>query len=240
MNVKAPYLLHKLIDAVAPALIRNPRAIPVVGRDGGLPAVALGRLDAAALRERFAHPPLWTPEIRSEPRISARAPAQAAVLIPIVQREQPVVLLTERATRLRHHSGQIAFPGGRVDPSDASLTAAAEREAWEEIGLAADFIEVIGSLPSYTTITSFVVTPIVALVRPGFALTLNADEVASAFEVPLAFLMDPAHHRRHALSVGGGVTRQFFSMPYQDGAHERFIWGATAGMLRNLYRFLAA
>jgi hypothetical protein len=138
----------------------------------------------------------------------------------------------------------VAFPGGRVDPEDVNVAAAAMREAWEEVGLESRFIEVLGSLPTYTTGTSFIITPVVALVRPGFDLTLNPYEVADSFEVPLAFLMNPANHRRHTISwelpEGGSQRREWFSMPYQDGSHERFVWGATAGMLRNLYRFLSA
>jgi 8-oxo-dGTP pyrophosphatase MutT (NUDIX family) len=218
----------------------DPRSVPVVRVDADLPRVAPGQLSPQALRERFAHPPIWVPELRREPKLNDRPPAQAAVLVPVVQRERPTVLLTERSSHMKNHSGQVAFPGGRVDPVDPNLAAAAMREAWEEVGLSADYIEVLGSLPTYTTITSFVVTPVVALVRPGFQLTLNPYEVAEAFEVPLDFLMDPANHRRHAIVGEGSNTRQWFSMPYQDGTHERFVWGATAGMLRNLYRFLSA
>ena len=170
-----------------------------------------------------------------------REPAQAAVLVPIVQGPQgPTVLLTERTANLSTHSGQVAFPGGRVDPEDANIAAAALREAWEEVGLSASYIEVLGSLPTYTTVTSFIVTPVVSLVEPGFELTINPYEVAQAFEVPLGWLMDPANHRRHAVPAGDGTQRHWYSMPYQDGSEERFVWGATAGMLRNLYRFLSA
>lgn len=218
----------------------DPRSVPVLSVDSHLPAVEGQRLTAQALRARFAHPPHWTPEIRREPKLDGRVPAKAAVLVPIVQRAEPMVLLTERSSKLRSHSGQVAFPGGRVDPTDPNIAAAAMREAWEEVGLSADYIEVLGSLPTYTTITSFEVTPVVALVRPGFDLTLNPYEVADAFEVPLQFLMDPANHRRHALVGEGSSARQWLSMPYQDGDQERFVWGATAGMLRNFYRFLSA
>lgn len=231
------------INTVAPAslLSYDPREVPVVAVDDGLPAVPRGQLTPAALRKRFAVPPAWTPELRSEPRMSDRAPAQAAVLVPIVMRAgEPTVLLTERASQMTTHSGQVAFPGGRVDPEDANIAAAALREAWEEVGLSAGYIEVLGSLPTYTTITSFIVTPVVALVQPGFSLTLSPDEVAHAFEVPLAFLMNPANHRRHAFVDADLRSREWYSMPYQDGDDERFVWGATAGMLRNLYRFLIA
>ncbi|MDM0112979.1 CoA pyrophosphatase [Variovorax sp. J22R133] len=218
----------------------DPRAVPVVAVDFDLPAVPSPSLTAQALRARFANPPVWTPEVRREPKMGDRPPAQAAVLVPIVQRERPTVLLTERSSRMTTHSGQVAFPGGRVDPTDVNIAAAALREAWEEVGLSAEYIEVIGSLPTYTTVTSFVVTPVVALVKPGFELTLNPYEVADAFEVPLDFLMNPANHHRHAIVGDGMNARQWFSMPYQDGHHERFVWGATAGMLRNFYRFLSA
>ena len=227
------------INAVSHAAF-DPREVPVVRIDSDLPAVPSSRLAAQALRARFAAPPIWTPELRREPRIGDRAPAHAAVLVPIVQREVPTVLLTERATQMSTHSGQVAFPGGRVDPEDANIVAAALREAWEEVGLSADYIEVLGQLPTYTTVTSFIVTPVIALVQPGFHLTLSPSEVADAFEVPLAHLMDPANHRRHAMVGEGLNARQWFSMPYQDGPQERFVWGATAGMLRNLYRFLSA
>ena len=230
------------INAVATPALKSfdPRTVPVVGIDSQLPPVPAERLLPAALRARFAAPPAWTPEFRLEPRMTDRAPAQAAVLVPIVMRPEPAVLLTQRTTQLSNHSGQVAFPGGRLDPEDANLAAAALREAWEEVGLSAEYIEVLGCLPTYTTVTAFVVTPVVALVRPGFELSLNPFEVDTAFEVPAAFLMNPAHHRRHAVLGEGARTRQWLSMPYQDGEHERYVWGATAGMLRNLYRFLAA
>ena len=230
------------VNAVLPSALRSfdPRQVPVVGIDAGLPAVAASRFDARALRARFATPPAWVPELRREPRLTDRAPAQAAVLVPIVMRDEPTVLLTERTTHLSTHSGQVAFPGGRVDPEDANIAAAALREAWEEVGLSAEYIEVLGCLPTYTTVTSFIVTPVVALVRPDFELNINPYEVAAAFEVPLAYLMNPANHRRHALVDEDLKSREWLSMPYQDGPHERYVWGATAGMLRNLYRFLSA
>jgi 8-oxo-dGTP pyrophosphatase MutT (NUDIX family) len=231
------------VNAVVPPTLLpfDPREAPVVGGPDGLPAVASTQLTTEALRRRFAAPPEWTPELRREPRLTDRTPAQAAVLVPIVQRPQgATVLLTERTAHLSNHSGQVAFPGGRVDPEDANIAAAALREAWEEVGLSAQYIEVLGSLPTYTTITSFIVTPVVALVKPGFELTINPYEVALAFEVPLAWLMDPANHRRHTVPAPDGTRREWYSMPYQDGTEERFVWGATAGMLRNLYRFLSA
>ena len=222
----------------------DPRTVPVSAVDDHLPAVAALQLTDIALRARFATPPIWSPEVWREPRFADRAPAQAAVLVPIVMRDVPTVLLTVRTTHLSTHSGQVAFPGGRVDPEDINVAAAAMREAWEEVGLESRFIEVLGSLPTYTTGTSFIITPVVALVKPGFELTINPYEVADSFEVPVEFLMNPANHRRHTIEwespEGESQRREWFAMPYQDGAHERFVWGATAGMLRNLYRFLSA
>ncbi len=213
--------------------------MPVVAVDAHLPAVARARLASDALRERFRSPPVWQPEFRREPRFTDRSPAQAAVLVPLVQRERPTLLLTQRTAHLSTHSGQVAFPGGKVDADDADVVAAALREAHEEIGLSRDHVEVLGTLPTYVTGTAFVITPVVALVQPGFTLVPNPDEVQEAFEVPLDWIMDPAHHRRHAFNWDG-VAREWYSMPYDDGGRERFIWGATAGMLRNFYRMLSA
>jgi 8-oxo-dGTP pyrophosphatase MutT (NUDIX family) len=234
----------------------NPRQVSVASVDAHLPAVPSERLTPAALRQRFIAPPAWQPELRREPRFTDRAPAAAAVLVPLVQRASGLtVLLTERTVHLSTHSGQVAFPGGKVDPDDASAAAAALREAEEEVALPRSFVEVIGQLPTYITGTRFIVTPVVALVRTGFVLRPNPVEVAHAFEVPLDFLMNPAHHRRHRFEVDG-QTREWFSMPYVEPAQaeaaagesppaprsevERFIWGATAGMLRNFYQFLVA
>jgi len=217
----------------------DPRTIPVAGVDGHLPAVPLAHLLPEALRQRFVAPPAWEPEVRVEPRFTQRKPVQASVLVPVVAREQPTVLLTLRTSHLANHSGQIAFPGGKVDETDVDAIAAALREAEEEVGLRADFVQVLGTLPVYTTGSAFIITPVVALVRPGFTLAPNPGEVADVFEVPLSFLMNPANHRRHTL-VAEGLQRDWFSMPYQDDDIERFIWGATAGMLRNFYRFMSA
>lgn len=217
----------------------DPRQVPVIGADMQLPAVALREQTAQALRARFALPPVWQPEVRREDRFGERAPAQAAVLVPLVLRDELTVLLTQRTAQLSTHAGQVAFPGGKQDPEDADATATALREAQEEIGLAANQVEVLGSLPIYETGTAFIVTPVVALVQPDVVLQPNPYEVADVFEVPLRFLLDPKNHQRHRLQWQG-LEREWFSMPYDDAGRERYIWGATAGMLRNFYRFMAA
>ena len=226
------------------ALSFNPQELPIIGVDNHLPAVSPERLVPSALRQRFAAPPLWTPEIAVERSFNDREPTHASVLVPLVLRDTISVLLTQRTDHLTDHPGQISFPGGRAESHDADATATALREAREEIGLDAAHVDVIGSLPTYTTGTGFIVTPVVAFVRPGFALKADPFEVAEIFEVPLAFLMSPANHHRHAVEVGG-VRREFLSMPWpgqddQGRPRRYFIWGATAAMLRNLYRFLDA
>jgi len=217
----------------------DPRQVPVYRVDTDLPVVPASSLLPDALRRRFISPPLWEPEVRAEQKFLDRQPLAAAVLIPIVMREQPSVLLTLRTAHLSTHSGQIAFPGGKVDFSDVDELATAVREAHEETGLDSTTVEVLGKLPIYLTGSVFHVTPVVALVHPAHTLNPNPEEVADIFEVPLAFLMNPANHRHHRVNWQG-VQRDWFSMPYQEAGVERFIWGATAGMLRNLYRFLLA
>lgn len=217
----------------------DPLRMPVLGVDDHLPAVPPERLTPDALRERFRRPLEWTPEIVRERSFAQREPALAAVLIGIVMRDEPTVLLTQRTAHLSTHSGQVAFPGGKVDETDRDVVDTALRESQEEVGLEPDQVQVLGTISDYVTGTAFVVTPVVGLVNPRHTLTPNPHEVASVFEVPLAFLMNPAYHRRHALEAEGR-RREWFSMPYQDGDEQRFIWGATAGMIRNFYRFLMA
>jgi 8-oxo-dGTP pyrophosphatase MutT (NUDIX family) len=223
--------------------ITDPRAVPVLGTDAHLAAVDAARLNADALRRRFHAPPAWKPETLGDGGVfEDRERMSASVLVPLVQREQGVtVLLTQRTSHLRDHAGQISFPGGRAEVSDADAIDTALRETEEEVGLARRHVEVIGALPVYHTVTDYDVTPIVALVHPPFELAIDAHEVAEAFEVPLAFLMTPAHHQRHVFEFAGG-QRAFLSMPWPrpDGQGDYFIWGATAAMLRNFYRLLSA
>ena len=154
----------------------------------------------------------------------------AAVLIPIVDHPEPTVLLTQRSPHLADHAGQIAFPGGKIDATDASPRDAALREAEEEVGLDRGFVDSLGYLGVYGTSFGFRILPTVARVRPGFSLRINRSEVDDAFEVPLAFLMNPSNHQLHAREFRG-VERTYYAMPFA----ERYIWGATAGILRVLY-----
>lgn len=168
------------------------------------------------------------PRFRAEIGVHERYRA-AAVLVPIVLRAEPFVLLTKRTEHLPNHAGQIAFPGGKVEPEDADAVDAALREAEEEIGLSRRHVSPLGFLDSMRTHTGFHIDPIVAVVTPGFDLRLDEREVADAFEVPLAFLMDQANHRRSS-RVRNGVERFYYAMPFG----ERYIWGVTAAILRNL------
>jgi 8-oxo-dGTP pyrophosphatase MutT (NUDIX family) len=154
----------------------------------------------------------------------------AAVLVPVVDHPQPTVLLTQRSAHLNDHAGQISFPGGKIDATDASPLDTALREAEEEIGLGREFVDPIGYLDLYGTSFGFRILPTVARVRPGFKLRVNHAEVDDAFEVPLAFLMDPANHQVHSREFRG-MERSYYAMPFA----ERYIWGATAGILRVLY-----
>jgi 8-oxo-dGTP pyrophosphatase MutT (NUDIX family) len=154
----------------------------------------------------------------------------AAVLIAVVDRPEPTVLLTQRSAHLNDHAGQISFPGGKIDPTDASPLDAALREADEEVGLEREFIDPVGYLDLYGTAFGFRILPTVARVRPGFTLRVSAAEVDDVFEVPLAFLMNPANHQIHSKEFRG-IERLYYAMPYE----ERYIWGATAGILRVLY-----
>jgi 8-oxo-dGTP pyrophosphatase MutT (NUDIX family) len=242
---------------IRPPINAHPESWPIEPAGADLPAVPAARLTADELRLRFAQMQTlaWTPEVHdvatqgsaTDASISLRP---AAVLIALVQRSTgPTVLLTRRTAHLHHHAGQISFPGGRREPDDADAVACALREAAEEVGLDAGCAEVLGVLPDYQTGTGFRITPVVALIHEPFSVRANAFEVAEIFEVPLVHLMNPAHHQvRVFRAEDGSVARRFFAMPWSACAqassaavqHGYFIWGATAAMLRNLYRFLSA
>jgi 8-oxo-dGTP pyrophosphatase MutT (NUDIX family) len=219
----------------------DPMAIPV-NSIAGEAALSAERFDSNWLRDRLAHPPQWMAEDNEEQRLrqSRGIVRPAAVLIAIVQRVEgstllPTLLFTQRTADLTDHPGQISFPGGRVEESDVSPVETALRETEEEIGLARTHVEVIGQLPDYHTGTGYCVTPVVALVTPPFDLRPDAREVAEIFEVPLSFLMDGVNHQRRIVELPDqALRRTFYSIQYQ----RYFIWGATAGMLRNLFHLL--
>jgi 8-oxo-dGTP pyrophosphatase MutT (NUDIX family) len=193
-------------------------------------------LDVAGLRERLRRaPPVFT--VYGDDGTEGRdaASTAAAVLIPVVTHaESLTVLFTQRTTHLKSHAGQVSFPGGRAEPGDASAEFTALREAAEEIGLAADRVEVLARLPDYRTRTGFRVTPVVGLVAPPLELAPDPREVAEVFEVPLAFLLDPGNQQRRTREFQG-MTVGYYVFEYR----QRVIWGATAGMLVNLYKMLA-
>ena len=155
---------------------------------------------------------------------------RAAVLVPIVDHPEPTVLLTQRSANLADHAGQIAFPGGKIDATDATPLDTALREAEEEVGLSRGYVEPIGYLGLYGTSFGFRILPTLGRVRPGFRIKLSEGEVDDTFEVPLSFLMNPANHQLHSKEFRG-MLRTYYAMPYG----QRYIWGATAGMLRMLY-----
>ena len=205
--------------------------------------LAAERLQSPWLRARFQCPPEWQPEAMHEHllrQVTAppRPPTPAAVLIPLVMRESGLsLLLTRRTAHLTDHAGQISFPGGRTEISDTSRIDTALRETQEEVGLQRHHVEVLGVLPDYFTGTGYIVTPVVGLVQPPFELQADINEVADVFEVPLIFLMNGMHHQRRSIDLPNGSGRRtFYTMPYE----QHFIWGATAGMLRNLYHFMRA
>jgi 8-oxo-dGTP pyrophosphatase MutT (NUDIX family) len=172
------------------------------------------------------------PEFRDDLAVMA-PPRPAAVLVPIVLRTPLTVMLTQRAHDMPSHPGQISFPGGKMEAEDAGPVDCALREAEEEVGVTADYVEVLGFLDSYRTGTGFQISPVVAFVRPGFDLAVDRREVLEVFEVPLAFLMNAENHQRH-VREWRGRQRSYYAMPYEG----RYIWGATAGMLKNMHQRL--
>ena len=195
---------HARLRFEIPAGLTDPSLIPASGDQG------TDRMLAILAREQPIRP--------------------AAVLIAVIDHPQPTVLLTQRSAHLNEHAGQISFPGGKIDATDASPLDAALREAEEEVGLSREFVDPIGYLDLYGTSFGFRILPTVARVRPGFKLKINRSEVDDAFEVPLAFLMNPANHQIHTREFRG-VERSYYAMPFA----ERYIWGATAGILRMLF-----
>jgi 8-oxo-dGTP pyrophosphatase MutT (NUDIX family) len=186
---------------------------------------ALDDLNATAVRgDLDLDDELWK-------KAGVQAVKPAAVLVPVVERAEPMALLTLRTPELKSHSGQIAFPGGKIDPADASPLDAALREAEEEIGLDRGLVDPIGYLDLYLTFSGFRILPTLARVDPNYRLTLNPAEVVEAFEVPMSFLMEPVNHQRHSRIWKEGIERHYYAMPFG----ERYIWGITAGILRNLY-----
>ena len=192
--------------------------------------------DEVWLRSRFTEPRTVEPLATGDGHLwrSAEEIRPAAVLVPIVRREDGLtVLLTRRTAHLNDHAGQISFPGGRAEPADAGAAETALRETAEEIGLAAGRVEVLGELPQYVTVTGYRVTPVVGLLTPPLDLQPDDFEVAEVFEVPLKFLLDPANHQSNCVHYEGR-ERRYYAMPYR----QYYIWGATAGMLMNFYSFL--
>jgi 8-oxo-dGTP pyrophosphatase MutT (NUDIX family) len=238
---------HLLKASSASQSIFDPREVPIVSRDSHMPAVEESLLTPDGLRLRFTQEKQWQAEVTDENRAALAREGSvkagrgneltpAAVLIPLIMYQNELkILLTQRTAHLHDHPGQISFPGGRSDPEDTSAIDTALREAEEEIGLPSDRVEVLGSLPQYLTITGYQVTPVVSLVDAGHSYQPDEFEVADIFEVPMAYLMNPHHHEQRMWQSPQGY-RRFYAMPYEN----KFIWGATAGMLRNLYHFLKA
>ena len=204
-------------------------------------------LDVAGLRDRLRRRTPPAPEVygagvvHGDDRIGGEPSGVtlASVLVPIVAHPDGLtVLFTQRTAHLKAHSGQVSFPGGRAEPGDATPEFTALRESQEEIGLKPERVEILARLPDYITRTGYQVTPIVGLLTPPLELVPDPREVQEVFEVPLAFLLDPRNHRRQTRELNGR-TVGFYEMPYMSNEGERYIWGATAGMLMNLYRQLA-
>lgn len=219
----------------------EPQSQPWVMGSAHMGQVPATSLNASFLRSTFSRPWQTELDLPLETRIRFQGQenhwVQAAVLVPFVLRETGItVMLTKRTAHLYDHAGQVSFPGGRIETFDANPHATAVRETVEETGLPAHHIDIVGQLPLYRTGTGFNITPVAALIKPGFTLQPDAFEVAEVFEVPLDFLTDPKNYRFHTAQLSDGSTRQYYSVPWNNF----FIWGATAAMLRGTYQILAA
>jgi 8-oxo-dGTP pyrophosphatase MutT (NUDIX family) len=208
-------LRQKAEDFFSRAEVRLTLEVPPALTDPTAQGIRRGDLDL--------DPVLWE-------RAGVSATRPASVLIPVIDRSEPTVLLTQRTAELASHAGQVAFPGGKIDPNDESPVAAALREAKEEVGLEPALVAPIGYLDLYLTFSGFRILPTVARVTPEFTLKVNPREVTEAFEVPLEFLMNTANHQRKTRDWKG-IQREYYAIPFG----ERYIWGITAGILRNLY-----
>lgn len=221
----------------------DPEAQPVVAVFHDLSPLRNESLQLDFIRAAFRRPVAWQvePVFTESFNVDAQAPCaeivRAAVCLPLVQRQKGLnVILTRRSLSLSDHGGQIAFPGGRIETFDASPVEAALRETWEEIGVSREFIQILGTQPGFLTSTRFAMKPVIAYVMPGFSVRPDPSEVSEVFEVPLGFLMNPAHHTLHLANLPGGGHRYYFAMRWGD----YFIWGATAALLRNFYHYLSA
>jgi 8-oxo-dGTP pyrophosphatase MutT (NUDIX family) len=215
--------------------VAEPRAAGAGGRDWAavIRAKLAGSEPRHEVRDWIVPGMISAPDGATYRRSLPPTPIPAAVLIPLIERERLAVLLTQRATQLRTHAGQVSFPGGRIEAQDSTPQAAALREAREEIGLEERFVSIAGYLPDHVVITGFRITPVVGFVRPGFELSLDRTEVQSTFEVPVDYLFDPVNFRRQRRRlIRSGEEVEFCDIPYG----EHVIWGATAGMLLTLYR----
>lgn len=213
----------------------DPSDQPWLVADQGLSAVDRQWFEPEPFRRLWSAISSWQQDDKASGADLRAMEREAAVLVPLVAHPEGLrVMLTQRTAHLRDHAGQVSFPGGSIEAEDDGPVGAALREAFEETGLPRAHVEVLGTMPKYGTGTGFAVTPVVGLVSPGFTLAPDAFEVAEVFEPPMEFLMNPANHRLYQAMQPDGRQRQYFAMPWEG----HFIWGATAGMLRNLYRTL--
>jgi 8-oxo-dGTP pyrophosphatase MutT (NUDIX family) len=233
---------HLIPEQSQQARILDPRSAVMVGYDSHLPAIPAGKLTrtsvAAALERWDSEPPISAGDGN---RFANRSIRDAAVLIGLIERPSGVnVVLTQRASHLRDHAGQISFPGGACDAHDEDSWHTARREALEEIDLQSQYLNCLGRIHRYTTVTAFVVTPWVAWIDPQAQFKPALSEVAQVFELPLVHLMNPANHEQRSVMTPVG-ERRFYAIPSVDTqGQEWFVWGATAGMIRNLYAALSA